>query len=74
MDESFLTRMQKSSHLSGGSVAYIETLYERFLEDPNSISEEWRSTPNKNWEHREAGSALTLPQALPKLRTLLRWV
>ena len=42
MAESFLERMQHSSHLAGTNVAYIEDLYETFLEDPNSVSEEWR--------------------------------
>ncbi len=43
MPESFLERMQKNSHLAGGNVAYIEALYESFLQDANSVPEEWRS-------------------------------
>ncbi len=43
MTDSYLDRMRKSSHLSGGNVAYVESIYERFLEDPNAIGEEWRS-------------------------------
>ncbi len=42
MAESFLERMQKSSHMAGNNVAYIESLYESFLEDPNSVPEQWR--------------------------------
>ncbi|MCZ6890849.1 MAG: 2-oxoglutarate dehydrogenase E1 component [Gammaproteobacteria bacterium] len=42
MAESFLERMRKSSHLAGGNVAYIEALYETFLEDPNDVPEQWR--------------------------------
>ena len=42
MAESFLERMQKSSHMAGNNVAYIESLYESFLEDPNSVGAEWR--------------------------------
>ena len=42
MDENYLVRMQRSSHLSGGSAAYIETMYEQFLENPNVVSEGWR--------------------------------
>ena len=34
--------MRRTSHLSGGNVAYIEQLYENFLEDPASVPEEWR--------------------------------
>ena len=43
MAESFLERMQKSSHLAGGNVAYVEAMYENFLADANSVPEEWRS-------------------------------
>ena len=42
MAESFLEKMQKSSHMAGNNVAYIESLYESFLEDPNSVGGEWR--------------------------------
>jgi 2-oxoglutarate dehydrogenase E1 component len=42
MAESFLERMRRSSHLAGSNVAYIEDLYESFLDDPNSVSVEWR--------------------------------
>ncbi|MFV2090550.1 MAG: hypothetical protein ACC642_07840, partial [Pseudomonadales bacterium] len=37
MAESFLERMQRSSHMGGSNVAYIEALYESFLEDPNNV-------------------------------------
>ncbi|MEZ5550467.1 MAG: 2-oxoglutarate dehydrogenase E1 component [Pseudomonadales bacterium] len=43
MAESFLERMQRSSHLDGNNLAYVEGLYESFLEDPNSVGEQWRS-------------------------------
>jgi 2-oxoglutarate dehydrogenase E1 component len=42
MDENYLVRMQRSSHLSGGSAVYIETMYEQFLENPSVVSEGWR--------------------------------
>ncbi len=42
MAESFLERMQRSSHLAGGNAAYIEALYESFLVDPNSVPSQWR--------------------------------
>jgi 2-oxoglutarate dehydrogenase E1 component len=42
MSESFLERMQRSSHMGGSNVAYIEALYESYLEDANSVSGEWR--------------------------------
>ena len=31
------------SHTSGGHLSYLEDLYESYLQDPNSISEEWKS-------------------------------
>jgi len=42
MQEKYIERMQKTSHLSGGSVAYVEELYEQYLQDPQSVPEEWR--------------------------------
>ncbi|UPW16830.1 2-oxoglutarate dehydrogenase E1 component [Agarivorans sp. TSD2052] len=32
----------ESSHLAGANSTYIEDLYEAFLEDPSSVSEEWQ--------------------------------
>ncbi len=43
MPESFLEHMQKTSHLAGGNVAYIESLYDAYLENPNSVPPEWRT-------------------------------
>ena len=34
---------QKTSVLYGGNVAYVEELYEQFLNDPAAVSEQWRS-------------------------------
>ena len=42
MADSFLQRMEASSHLSGGSVAYIEALYESYLENASQVPQEWR--------------------------------
>ena len=42
MAESFMERMRRSSHLAGNNVAYIEALYETFLDDPNQVPGEWR--------------------------------
>ncbi|MBV1905759.1 MAG: 2-oxoglutarate dehydrogenase E1 component [Pseudomonadales bacterium] len=41
MTDNFLERMEKSSHLSAGNVAYIEALYEIYLDDPHKLPEEW---------------------------------
>jgi 2-oxoglutarate dehydrogenase E1 component len=43
MHENFMEVMRRTSHLSGGNVAYIEQLYESYLEDPDSVPEEWRA-------------------------------
>jgi len=43
MHESSMEQLWSSSQLSGGNVAYIEELYERYLTDPNSVPEQWRS-------------------------------
>ncbi|GAA5217577.1 2-oxoglutarate dehydrogenase E1 component [Corallincola platygyrae] len=32
----------ESSHLAGANAAYVEPLYEAYLEDPNSVDPEWR--------------------------------
>ena len=42
MADSFFQKMQKTSHLSGQSAAYIESLYEVYLDDPSEVSEYWR--------------------------------
>lgn len=41
MQDKYIERMQRTSHLSGGSVAYVEDLYEQYLEDKNSVPQEW---------------------------------
>lgn len=36
-----------SSYLSGGNMAYVDGLYEDFLQDPASVSADWRATFEK---------------------------
>ncbi len=43
MQEKYIDRMQDTSHLSGGSVSYVEELYEQYLESANSVPEEWQN-------------------------------
>ncbi|GAB2682983.1 2-oxoglutarate dehydrogenase E1 component [Aliiglaciecola sp. 3_MG-2023] len=43
MQQSVMKAWWDSSHMAGGNAAYIEELYETFLDDPNSVSEQWRS-------------------------------
>lgn len=40
---STLEQLNKSSHLYGGNAPYIETWYESWLEDPDSVPAQWRS-------------------------------
>lgn len=40
--DAFVERMRRSSHLAAGNGAYIEQLYETYLDDPNGVPEEWR--------------------------------
>ncbi len=37
-----MQQMWNSSHIAGGSVAYVEDLYEQYLRDPNSVDAQWR--------------------------------
>jgi 2-oxoglutarate dehydrogenase E1 component len=42
MQDSLMEIMRRTSQLSGGNVAYIEQLYEKYLEDPTTVPQEWR--------------------------------
>lgn len=43
MSDSVMERMWRSGHISGGNAAYVEELYEQYLEDPSSVPTQWRS-------------------------------
>lgn len=43
MQESIMELMWKTGHVSGGNATYVEQLYDQFLQDPNSVPQEWRS-------------------------------
>jgi len=43
MPDGLMEQFLRSSHFSGGNAAYIEELYETYLHEPNSVSEEWSS-------------------------------
>ncbi|MCY7296426.1 2-oxoglutarate dehydrogenase E1 component [Alteromonas sp. a30] len=47
MHESVMRAWWESSHMAGGNAAYVEELYEAYLEDPQSVSEQWRSVFDK---------------------------
>lgn len=40
-------RQWSTSHLSGSNATYVEELYEAYLQDPNSVPEEWRDNFDK---------------------------
>lgn len=37
-----MEKLRIGSHISGSTAAYVESLYESYLEDPGSISDHWR--------------------------------
>ncbi len=43
MQQSVMKAWWDSSHMAGANAAYIEELYESYLDDRNSVSEQWRS-------------------------------
>ena len=43
MSGSQLLNEQESSYLSGGNMAYVDGLYEDYLQDPNSVTKEWQN-------------------------------
>ncbi|MFM1892795.1 MAG: hypothetical protein RLZ44_1872, partial [Pseudomonadota bacterium] len=49
----YLDRLQASAAYSGGNAAFIEALYEAYLEDPASIPDDWR----EHFEQLPAGAA-----------------
>ncbi|MBU2712945.1 2-oxoglutarate dehydrogenase E1 component [Zooshikella harenae] len=43
MQEGVMQRMWQTGHISGGNAAYVEDLYETYIQDPNAVPEEWRN-------------------------------
>ncbi|GAB5378861.1 MAG: 2-oxoglutarate dehydrogenase E1 component [Aliiglaciecola sp.] len=43
MQQSVMKAWWDSSHMAGGNAAYVEELYEMYLDDPNSVSAQWRT-------------------------------
>mgnify|MGYP005838546809 CR=1 FL=1 len=42
MQDSIMEYFWRNSHISGGNGAYVEALYDTYLQDPNAIPEDWR--------------------------------
>ena len=38
-----MKKMQQQSYLHGSNAAFIEELYSRYLQDENSVDENWRN-------------------------------
>ncbi len=62
MSSSDLQKEWASSYLSGGSMAYVDSLYEDYLADPSSVSDDWQKVfsalpqingPIKDLSHKE---------------------
>ncbi|MBV1880560.1 MAG: 2-oxoglutarate dehydrogenase E1 component [Pseudomonadales bacterium] len=47
MADGLMYRQWRSSHLFGGNAHYVEELFESYLLDPNSVSEDWREIFDK---------------------------
>ncbi len=43
MRSSELQKLMNTGYLSGGSMAYVDALYEDFLHDPNSVPKDWQA-------------------------------
>lgn len=43
MEDSIMEHMWRTGHISGGNASYVEELYEKYLEDPADIPDQWRS-------------------------------
>lgn len=43
MHEGVMKAWIESSHLAGGNASYIEEMYESYLDDPTSVSDDWRA-------------------------------
>lgn len=42
-NQSVMQKMRATSYLAGGNAAYVEDLYEQFLNDPQSVDASWRN-------------------------------
>lgn len=43
MQDGVMQAWLESSHLAGGNMAYVEELFELYLDDPTAVGDEWRS-------------------------------
>jgi 2-oxoglutarate dehydrogenase E1 component len=43
-EQKSMQELWQNAYLYGGNAAYLETLYDKYLDDPNSVPREWRDT------------------------------
>lgn len=63
MKKSMMKEQWSTSHLSGGSMAYIDALFEDYLSSPETVSAEWRQyfealTPVNGFDHDQSHRAV----------------
>ncbi|MBD3649252.1 MAG: hypothetical protein HUJ31_17795, partial [Pseudomonadales bacterium] len=67
MEQSKMEQLWRTGHLSGNNASYVEELYEKYLEDPSEIPEQWRSY----FETLPRGTVVSHPSISPlQLRNL----
>lgn len=66
-----LEELQNTSYLSGSNANYIEDLYDAFLENPNSVDDEWRGYFT-SMRDSGAGVELSHRQIIEQFRTMAR--
>ncbi|MBS9404484.1 2-oxoglutarate dehydrogenase E1 component [Halomonas sp. TRM85114] len=42
MEQGIMELMWRTSHVSGGNAHYVEALFDQYLEDPDTVPDEWR--------------------------------
>jgi 2-oxoglutarate dehydrogenase E1 component len=76
MSDTLMNALQRTSLLGGGSVAYVEDLYERWLQDPDAVERHWRSyfssLPNVNGNDLEEVSHAGIQDEFSHLTGRLR--
>ncbi|MEP2651899.1 MAG: 2-oxoglutarate dehydrogenase E1 component [Paraglaciecola sp.] len=70
MQQSVMKAWWDSSHMSGGNATYVEDMYEAYLEDAQSVSDEWRNVFDKLPEVEGVAVETKHSQVREQFRTL----
>ena len=70
MPDSFMERMWRNSHISGGNASYVESLYEDYLLEPANSPDRWRNFFD-SLPHQEGRTAPDLSHATIREHFLL---